>query len=356
MSPSDEANTAAAGSRRGPADKCGARAAGAAGLATEPVAPSLVELNGVGVRFGRKDALRDVDLKVEDGAFVAVIGADGAGKSTLVRVLAGLRRPTSGGVTRSVPKEEVGFSGSEFDLYGDLTVMENLRFFASVRGLRDARFRRAAERILEMVGLTEAADRPAAHLSGGMKKKLGLAAALIYEPRLLILDEPTIGVDPTSRRELWGIVAEACAAGTTVVFATTYLDEAERARRVVLLSAGQVTEFSPEMTADMTEGWHAWVLPQGAQKKELRVALARAGLGPRVYLRQEGLALLTHDLVEAEELAGRVLSLAPGTQKGRCNIRPAGFEPASLEPVSLNLDDLFVLVQTGLAAQRGGGS
>jgi len=310
---------------------------------------TLASLRSVCVRFGGKEALREVDLDVEDGAFVAVIGPDGAGKSTLLRVLAGLRRSSEGEVTRALPKAEVGFSGAEFDLYGDLTVMENLRFFASVRGLRNEEFRRAAGRILEMVGLTEAADRLAVNLSGGMKKKLGLAAALIYEPRLLILDEPTIGVDPTSRRELWGIIAEAHAAGTTVVFATTYLDEAERARRVVLLTAGQATEFSPERMGSLVQGWHAWVLPGDARRNDLRVGLARAGLGPRVYLREEGLALLTRDEAEAKRLAGRVLSQLPGD----CWSSPES-PPPGLEPATLNLDDLFVLVQMGSDDHEGG--
>ncbi|MBN1320453.1 MAG: ABC transporter ATP-binding protein [Thermoleophilia bacterium] len=317
--------------------------------AVKATTDSIVSLRGVGVRFGRKEALREVDLDVEDGAFVAVIGPDGAGKSTLLRVLAGLRQPTEGQVARVLPKAAVGFSGAEFDLYGDLTVMENLRFFASVRGLRNEEFRRAADRILEMVGLAEATDRLAANLSGGMKKKLGLAAALIYEPRLLVLDEPTIGVDPTSRRELWGIVAEACAAGTTVVFATTYLDEAERARRVVLLTAGQVTEFSPDRMASMVKGWHAWILSGKARRNDLRVALARAGLGPRVYLRQEGLTLLARDEAEAEELAGLALSHLRGDREG-CSGPP----PSGLQPATLSLDDLFVLAQLGTDGWEGG--
>ena len=306
-------------------------------------AQALVSLRGVEMRFGRKAALRGVDLEVDDGAFVAVIGADGAGKSTLLRVLAGLRRPSGGEVTRTVPKDQVGFSGAEFDLYGDLTVMENLRFFASVRGMTNTEFQQAAARILEMVGLTEATDRLAAALSGGMKKKLGLAAALIYAPRLLILDEPTVGVDPTSRRELWGIVARAHAGGTAVVFSTTYLDEAERAARVVLLTDGQTTELPPEQMEAMARGWQAWVLPGGARRDDVRTALARAGLDARAYVREEGLALLAPGREEAEELAGRVLACLPGGS-GCYTESPA----PQLRQSTLTLDDLFVLVQMGL--------
>ena len=316
---------------------------------TSATTTTLVSLRGVGVRFGRKRALQGVDLDVEDGGFVAVIGADGAGKSTLLRLLAGLRRPSDGEVACSLPKAAVGFSGSEFDLYGDLTVMENLRFFASVRGMRNAEFRLAADRILDTVGLTEAADRLAAVLSGGMKKKLGLAAALIYEPRLLLLDEPTVGVDPASRRELWGIVAQAHATGTTVVFATTYLDEAERACQVVLLTDGKATQLAPEDMQSLAQGWQAWVIVEEAERSALRVALAGAALDARVYLRPEGLAILARDREEAEELAGRVLECLPGGLRERPE-----FRPSALEPASLALDDLFVLVQMGLASQKGG--
>jgi ABC-2 type transport system ATP-binding protein len=317
--------------------------------AAAPTTATLVSLRGVGVQFGQKQVLREVDLDIEDGGFMAVIGADGAGKSTLLRVLAGLRKPSEGDVERSVSKAEVGFSGSEFDLYGDLTVMENLRFFASVRGMRNAEFREAADRILGMVGLAEATDRLAAALSGGMKKKLGLAAALIYEPKLLLLDEPTVGVDPTSRRELWGIVAQAHAAGATVVFATTYLDEAERARRVVLLSEGRATELPPERMESFAQGWQAWVLPEEARRNDLRVALACSGVDARVYLRRDGLAVLARDREEAEELAARVLSCLPDGAEGYPGLRPSGLEPASLV-----LDDLFVLVQMGFAGNREG--
>jgi ABC-2 type transport system ATP-binding protein len=319
--------------------------------ATSAAPATLVSLRGVGVRFGQKRALQKVDLDVEPGGFVAVIGADGAGKSTLLRVLAGLRRPSEGELMCSLPKAEVGFSGSEFDLYGDLTVMENLRFFASVRGMRNAEFQRAADRILDMVGLAEAANRLAAALSGGMKKKLGLAAALIYEPALLLLDEPTVGVDPASRRELWGIVARAHATGTTVVFATTYLDEAERARRVVLLTDGEPTELASENMASLAEGWQAWVLTGKTERKALRAALARSGLDARVYLRPEGLAVLARDRGEAERQVGRVRACLPGGPGDRTDLLPPG-----LEPTSLVLDDLFVLVQMGLAAQGGGGA
>ncbi len=301
------------------------------------------------MRFGQKRALQGLDLDVKPGGFVAVIGADGAGKSTLLRVLAGLRRPSEGEVACSLSKAEVGFSGSEFDLYGDLTVMENLRFFASVRGMRNDAFRQAADRILDMVGLAEAADRLAAVLSGGMKKKLGLAAALIYEPALLLLDEPTVGVDPASRRELWGIVAQAHATGTTVVFATTYLDEAERARQVVLLAEGKTTELAPENMASLAEGWQAWILAEEAERNALRVALARSGLDARVYLRPEGLAVLARDRAEAEEQAG---GCSPACRAGRQTV--LSLRPSGLEPASLALDDLFVLVQMGLAGQKGG--
>ncbi len=308
---------------------------------------SLVSLRSVGIQFGHKQVLKGIDLDVEDGAFVSIIGADGSGKSTLLRILAGLRRCSEGEVTHSLSKQVMGFSGSEFDLYGDLTVMENLRFFASVRGLDKTRFRHAADQILDMVGLTDAADSLAAALSGGMKKKLGLAVALIHTPRLLLLDEPTAGVDPTSRRELWGIVAQAHAAGTAVVFTTTYLDEAERARHVLLLSEGKTAEMSPEQMNISTEGWQAWTLSEETGRRQLRVALARAGLDARVYLRPEGLTVLARDRGEAVELARRVISCLTTGGIGWLHS-----EAPVLEPAALTLDDLFVLIQMGLAGHE----
>ncbi len=189
------------------------------------------------VAFGSKLALVDVSLAVEPGAVTAVVGGDGAGKTTLLRCFVGEVEPTVGTVDRT-PKERIGSMPSTSGTWGDLTVDENIDFVARsyrvpVDVLADRRHRRLAD-----AGLTHAHDRLVRNLSGGMRQKLGFCLATLHEPDLLVLDEPSTGVDPVSRVELWRMIAEAAAAGTAVLMATTYLDEAERAAQVLVLDEG----------------------------------------------------------------------------------------------------------------------
>ena len=291
----------------------------------------LVGMEEVRVRFGGREALRGVSLEVHAGELVAVVGSDGAGKTTLLRAMAGLLRPGSGRVVLRVGKEDLGYSGAEFDLYGDLTVEENLAFLAAVRGMERRSMVAARDRLLALVGLTEARGRLAAKLSGGMKKKLGLAGALMHEPRLLLLDEPTVGVDPASRRELWDVVAQAHAWGTAVVFTTTYLDEAERAGRMLDLQAGVLRGDYRAAEEVREQGWSAWRVCLPAARGPVRARLHQLGLGGTVYLTSEGMTLLVLDRTEAEETARRILG-PEETAVGR-----------GLEPIPLTLEDVFVI-------------
>jgi ABC-2 type transport system ATP-binding protein len=190
------------------------------------------------VRFGPTSALEGVDLEAEPGAVTAVVGGDGAGKTTLLRVLLGTVRPTAGRVRRP-RRERIGAVPADSGVYPDLTVEENLRFAAGAYGVRGATYLARANDLLERTGLTEARDRLGVHLSGGMRQKLALALALVHRPDLVVLDEVTTGVDPLSRADLWGMIAEAAAGGAAIVLATTYLDEAERAASVLVLDAGR---------------------------------------------------------------------------------------------------------------------
>jgi ABC-2 type transport system ATP-binding protein len=198
-------------------------------------------------RYGATEALRDLSFDVRRGEMFGLIGPDGAGKTTTIRLTCGLLEP-DGGTVRVLGRDPVaehrattgaiGYLSQRFSLYGDLTIDENIAFFAEIHGVR--RYRDARDRLLDMTQLTPFRARRADRLSGGMKQKLALACTLVHEPELLLLDEPTTGVDPVSRREFWKLLAEFLSRGLTIVMATPYLDEAERCSRVALLHEGRL--------------------------------------------------------------------------------------------------------------------
>jgi ABC-2 type transport system ATP-binding protein len=202
-------------------------------------------------RFHHIVAVNELDLEVKQNEIFGLVGPDGAGKTTTIRMLAAIMDPTSGNATiagfnlrqqAERIKEHIGYMAQQFALYGDLTVLENLNFFADVFGVRGQVRRERVERLLNFARLTEFTQRRAGQLSGGMKKKLGLACALIHAPAVLYLDEPTTGVDPVSRREFWDILAGLHVEGTTILVSTPYMDEAERCSRVGLMYNGRLIE------------------------------------------------------------------------------------------------------------------
>lgn len=209
---------------------------------------TIFEVHGLTVSYGADaPAVDGIDLHVHRGEVVGLIGPDGAGKTSTLRVLAGLHQASGGEVTafgapvwasRRQLHHRVGYLAQRFALYGDLTVDENVRFFGVLYGIRGWRQRRDA--LLQRVGLAEFRTRLADRLSGGMKQKLALACTLMHAPEALVLDEPTTGVDPVTRRELWRLLGELVSEGLTLVVATPYLDEAERCQRVLLLHQGRV--------------------------------------------------------------------------------------------------------------------
>jgi ABC-2 type transport system ATP-binding protein len=190
------------------------------------------------VTYGRLTALDRVSLGVGAGQITAVIGADGAGKTTLLRSLVGAVRPRSGQVRRP-EKRRIGYLSAGPGVYRDLTTRENLSFAARAYGLGRRALRERVQALLEQTNLADAGDRLAGRLSGGMRQKLALAMAVVHEPELLVLDEPTTGVDPVSRSELWRLIGGLAARGTAVAMATTYVDEAERGASVLVLLRGR---------------------------------------------------------------------------------------------------------------------
>lgn len=193
----------------------------------------------VTVRFGDTPALDDVSVDLPEGRVTSIVGGDGAGKTTLVRAL--LRQVTLDGGTVDVPDlADAGYQPSTSGVWPALTVRQNLEFAGVAYRMTSSAIRQRGDELLEAAALTHATDRLGRDLSGGMRQKLGFCMAMLHEPRLLLLDEPSTGVDPVSRVELWRLVTQAASRGTAVGMTTTYLDEAERATTVVALDAGTV--------------------------------------------------------------------------------------------------------------------
>jgi ABC-2 type transport system ATP-binding protein len=206
-----------------------------------------VVIDRVSRRYGDVVAVRDLSLTIQSGEMFGLIGPDGAGKTTTIRMICGLLRPDAGSLRvlgidpvrqhRDVTKS-VGYLSQRFSLYADLSVNENIAFFAEIHGMRH--YESTRDRLLELTQLKPFGKRLAGQLSGGMKQKLALACTLIHQPQLIVLDEPTTGVDPVSRREFWKLLSEFLSQGITIVMSTPYLDEAERCSRVALLHNGQL--------------------------------------------------------------------------------------------------------------------
>jgi ABC-2 type transport system ATP-binding protein len=225
---------------------------------------SAIEFINVVKRFGAIAALGDVSFTVNRGEMFGLIGPDGAGKTTAIRAMCGLLHVDSGTI-RILGKDpvkqhrdltsSVGYLSQRFSLYGDLSIDENIAFFAEIHGVRDYQERR--DRLLDMTQLSRFRDRLADQLSGGMKQKLALACTLVHEPEVILLDEPTTGVDPVSRREFWKLLSQFLASGITIVMSTPYLDEAERCGRIVLLHEGHVLALDEpgKLRTSMAGAW-----------------------------------------------------------------------------------------------------
>ena len=211
---------------------------------------------GVSRSFGALAAVSDVSFRLPAGRIVGRVGSDGAGKTTLLRMIATLLSPDAGTLAvagrdvvreRAAVKEMIGYMPQRFGLYQDLTVAENLDFFMDIYGITGEERRRRRGRYLGFSNLLPFTERRAGDLSGGMKQKLGLACVLVHEPKVLILDEPTNGVDPVSRQEFWQILAEMKQAGMTILVSTAYLDEGERCDRLLLMhNAHILADATPE--------------------------------------------------------------------------------------------------------------
>jgi ABC-2 type transport system ATP-binding protein len=288
-------------------------------------------------RYGETRAVDDVSFSVEAGEMFGLIGPDGAGKTTSIRVACGLLRADSGRVAvfgrdpvrdhRAVTGD-IGYLSQRFSLYGDLSIDENIAFFAEIHGV--TRYQPARDRLLEMTQLTAFRARRADRLSGGMKQKLALACTLVHEPRILLLDEPTTGVDPVSRREFWKLLSEFLTRGLTIVMSTPYLDEAERCARVALLHDGRLLAVDrPERLHSQLSGQLLEVSVEGA-RPPVEILSAIPGVldvqsfGDRAHVRvAAGTAAAGADAISRE-------------------LHARAFTGISVRPVAASLEDVFI--------------
>ena len=219
-----------------------------------------IRVEGLTKRYGAVEAVRGIDLEVRTGEIFGLIGPDGAGKTSTFQVLGGVMQATSGtaellGRPARQARAYVGYLTQAFSLYQDLSVAENLRYVGDLRRVPRGDIEARGHRYLTMFGMERFTQRLAGRLSGGMKQKLALACALVAEPRVLLLDEPTTGVDPVSRREFWDALAQLSSQGMTILLATPYLDEAERCEKVALLDRGRLLALdTPDRLRELPGG------------------------------------------------------------------------------------------------------
>ncbi|MFQ6082321.1 MAG: ABC transporter ATP-binding protein [Candidatus Aminicenantia bacterium] len=215
-----------------------------------------IKIENLTKKFDQVTAINHINLEIEKGKIIGLIGPDGAGKTTLLRLLVGLLKPTYGSITvdgidviknPQQVKERIGYMPQHFSLYGDLTVSENLKFFADIYQVPDKKFKERKKELLDFSRLSPFQDRLARNLSGGMQKKLALACNLFHTPEILLLDEPTTGVDPVSRRELWHLLYQLNSQGVTILSTTPYMDEAQKCHQVGLIYEGRILTYqSPQ--------------------------------------------------------------------------------------------------------------
>jgi ABC-type multidrug transport system ATPase subunit len=298
--------------------------------------PDVVSLENLGHRFGAVAALDGLSFSVRRGELFGIVGPDGSGKTTTLRILAGILRPTSGNVTvagvnvRQDPegvKHGIAYMSQRFGLYGDLTVQENIHFYARLyqvsRRERDIRI----ERLYGFSRLGPFAGRLAGKLSGGMKQKLSLCCALIHQPEVLLLDEPTFGVDPISRRDLWLIVHEMVARGMTAIVSTAYLDEAERCDRVALLQHGRLAALDTPAALQARLTGRAFEFETDNARRAAQV-------------------LQAHPLVRSAAAFGKSLHVTTAEAGVEAAIArllaEAGFTVRTVRPLAASLEDVFI--------------
>ena len=301
-----------------------------------------IRVAGLSKRYGAVEAVRGIDLEVRTGEIFGLIGPDGAGKTSTFQVLGGVMEATSGGAellgrpARNA-RPFVGYLTQAFSLYPDLSVRENLRYVGELRLVERADIERRGRRYLEMFGMDRFEDRLAGRLSGGMKQKLALACALVAEPRVLLLDEPTTGVDPVSRREFWDALVGLSSQGITILVATPYLDEAERCHRVALMHEGQLHRTGTP--AELREGL-------GLTRLEVRAPALRAA--ETALAGRDGIADVQRF---GDRLDVMVREALLGERAVRAALSAVGLAVDSVRPGAATLENAFVSILRSLKGE-----
>jgi len=298
---------------------------------------NIIEVEGLSKSFAGVPAVDRISFSVRKGEIFGLVGPDGAGKTTTMRMLAGVMSPDGGRATvvgldiateAETAKHKLSYMPQRFGLYEELTVAENIRFYAKIFGIDSQERDENSARLLAAAGMGEFVKRQAGKLSGGMKQKLGLICALIHTPELILLDEPTNGVDPSSRRDFWRILYSLLEKGVTILVTTAYLDEAERCQRIALLHEGRLLfcDTPARLKANLAGGVLAIV---SNQARELGKFLANNELISNIVTVGDGLHLIVENPDEAIPKIERMLDTA-------------GFSYEKLEKITPTIEDVFI--------------
>lgn len=314
--------------------------------------PPAIVAKGLTRRFGHFTAVNDVSLQIEEGDIYGFLGPNGSGKTTLIRMLCGLLRPSSGSATvmgfdtlheSEQIKRAIGYMSQQFSLYRDLTVLENLKFYARVYGLRGSHAKRRIEEVIGIAGIGDYRGQLARELSGGWKQRLALACSLVHEPRMMFLDEPTAGIDPVARRELWNLLFDLAGQGVTFFVTTHYMDEAERCSHIgYIYFSNLIVSGTPNELKQLPE-----VTPREAVRLEIRAP--RLASAMRV--------LNSYDYVlDATIFADSLHVLARTNTEERLHrdLAQAGFGEVQVVVIPPSLEDVFVTLTRKRDTDRAG--
>ena len=312
------------------------------------VDPVAIDVQGLSRHFGSFVAVKDLSFSVKQGEIFGFLGANGAGKSTTIRMLCGLLRPTSGtalvggiDVSRDPEgvKRRIGYMSQKFSLYEALTVDQNIRFFGGIYGLRGAALEARRQFVLDMAGLAGRGNTLTRELPGGWRQRLALGCAILHEPRIVFLDEPTGGVDPLSRRKFWDLIGDLSRHGVTVLVTTHYLDEAEHCHRIAIIQAGQLAAMGTASELKQTFAARPIVEVHAARPVETMALLDRHEAVEKTSL----FGTAVHAVMRSPDVDPRRLASALSAQ---------GIEVHAIGVVTPSLEDVFLDVVDRVGAAQ----